>query len=391
VTTISSRRAALLALGALRCSAASIAAASPLPRQRLRWRELADKLEAYETFRRGELQARARAGEVPLATLVEDALAQGSFHTLWTIEGHGYGHAEHRAERGTAPRDWLAADVAGLPPGSLVAFHCGVGLSLVRRRLAAQASTPAAALRRALADHLAACRELAPPAPVRPLLEALGFLARLRLPRRTTELAAELMRLGDGEAHACFWHGVGRALYFTAGHLAPWAGAPWRAVATLEREAPPGVARDNAVAGLAWAVTLVNLRHPRVLAELLRHHAGQLAAATPGFARGVSSAVRVWRHCVPNDPALAAWRGYQPPPAAGELARLWSSHVRGPAEAALARDDLRPGRSAAAGLGEPLQHAAADGAAGHAGDAAGCGRAGGTEPSRPSAAAGGGG
>jgi hypothetical protein len=365
----------------------SIAAASPLPRQRLRWRELADKLEAYETFRRGELQAWARDGDMPLAALVEGALAQGSFRTLWAIEGHGYGHAERVAERGTAPRDWLAGDAAGLPPAGLIVFHCGVGLSLARRRLAAQAGAPAAVLRRELADHLAACRELAPPGRVRPLFEALGFIARLRLPRRTAEVAAELARLGDGEAHACFWHGVGRALYFAAGHVAPWASAPWRAVVALEREAPPGVARNNAVAGLAWAVTLVNLRHPRVLAEVLRHHAGQLAAVTPGFAHGVRSALRVWQDCVPGDPCLASWRRFQPRSADGELVRQWTRHVRGPVEAALARVPGRPRRAAGAGLGELFRYAEDRGAG--APGAAGAGRAGGTDCPRPSAAAGG--
>jgi hypothetical protein len=345
----------LLILGALRRTAGSLAGASPPAHdRRLAWRELANKLEAFEAFRRAELEARLRAADPPLASLVERALSLGPFRTVWTIEGHGYGHAERRAARGAAPRDWLAADTAGLPPASLIALHCGIGLSLARRRLAASAAAPAAELRRAVAAHLADCRELAPPGQAQPLLEALGFIARLRLPRRVAEMAGELARLDD-EAHACFWHGLGRALYFVPGHAVPWASAPWRAVAALAREAPPGAARDNALAGLAWAVTLVNLRHPQVLEQLLRHHAAQVAGE-PCFAHGVTSGLLVWQDCAPDDPCLESWRRHQPPPAGGELALLWGSQVSGPAEAVLARAPHREGPGSGKGLSELFRY-----------------------------------
>ena len=231
---------------------------------------------------------------------------------------------------------------------SLIALHCGVGLSLARRRLAAIAAAPAAELRRGVAGHLADCRDLAPPVHAAALLETLGFIARLRLARRAAEVAGELARL-DEEAHACFWHGWGRALYFLPGNAPPWAGTPRRLVAAVTREAPRGRERDNALAGLAWAVTMVNLRHPRVLEEHLRRQAAQDSGAA-GFAHGVSSAVFAWHDLAPDDPLLASWRRHRPDPTGGELARLWRGQVSGPAEAALARG---PGRQqCAGGLGE---------------------------------------
>jgi hypothetical protein len=306
----------------------------------LRWRELGNKLEAFEIFRRAEMQARAAGRAVPLAALIEGAADLVPYRRLWTLEGLGYGHAEGRAARAARatgspePRGWLSAGAAGLPAASLIALHCGIGLSLARRLLAASARAPAAELRRELAAYVAGCRELALPGHATPLLEALGFIARLRLARRVGEVASELARL-DEEAHACFWHGLGRAFYFLPRHAPPWPGTPRRLLAAVTREAPAGEGRENALAGLAWAVTLVNLRHPQVLEDLLASQAPWVAAA-PGFAHGIASAVFVWHDCAPEDPYLAEWRRHRPDPGR-ELARRWERQVSGPAEDALAR------------------------------------------------------
>jgi hypothetical protein len=302
---------------------------------RLPWRELGNKLAAFEVFRRAELLVRTGGRDLPLAALVERDPSQGPGRRVFALEGIGYGHAERRAGRGLGPRHWLAADTAGLAAGSLIALHCGIGLSLARRRLAASARAPAAELRRGLAGYVAACRDLAPPDHAAPLLEALGFIACLRLARRAGELAGALSRL-DEEAHAFFWHGWGRALYFRPGNVPPWAGTPRRLIAAVKRGAPLGGAQDNALAGLAWAVTMVNLRYPQALEGYLRRQALQGAAA-PGFAHGVSAAILVRHECAPDDPSLASWRRHRPHPNGGEMARLWGRQVSGPVEAALAR------------------------------------------------------
>lgn len=353
-----SGRASVFALGALR-SATELAAATPGPDWRLRWRELGNKLEAFEIFRRAEQQARGGGRGLPLAALVERARPLAGGRTIWLLEGLAYGRAESRAALAGGPQGRLAPGAAGaagtpagrgapvasdaffaagLPAGSLIALHCGAGLSLARRRLAASARLPAAELRRGLADHLAACRMLALPGHAPALLEALGFMARLRLAWRAHEVAGELARR-DEEAHACFWHGWGRALYFLPSHALPWTGSFGRLQQAV-RTAPAGECRDNVLAGLALALTLVNLRHPEVLAELLRRGGGELGAE-PAFAHGVGSAVLVWHDCVPDDPWLARWRGYRPAPAGGELAWLWERQVSEPAEAALAGEDDR--------------------------------------------------
>jgi len=389
----------LAALAALRRSVATLAAASPRPRGRLRWRELGNKLEAFEIFRHAEMQARSAGGALPLAALVELAEDVVPYRRLWRLEGLGYGHAEERAAHAAhaaniaEPRGWLLAGAAELPAASLIALHCGIGLSLARRLLAASARAPAAELRRGLAAYVAGCRELALPGHAAPLLEALGFIARLRLARRAGEVAEELARL-DEEAHACFWHGLGRALYFLPRHAPPWPGTPRRLFAAVTREAPAGEGRENALAGLAWAVTLVNLRHPRVLEDLLASQPPWVAAS-PGFAHGIGAAVFVWHDCTPHDPYLAAWRRHRPEPAGGELARRWERQVSGPAERALAAAAAVAGavaRTCAPGRGPDRFRRAVDlgelfrvrpGVAGPAGPAEPAAPAGAAEPAGP--------
>jgi hypothetical protein len=354
VTAVVGARAPVFALTALRRSAATLAAASPRPRGRLHWLELGNKLEAFEIFRRGEALARAAGPALPLASLVARAGGLVPYGRVWMVEGLGYGYAEGRAidaARTAAhaaraahaahaayrpePPGWLAAAATDLPAASLIALHCGVGLSLGRHLLAARAHGPAAELRRGLAAYVASCRELAWPGHAAPLLEALGFITRLRLARRAGEVASELARL-DEEAQACFWHGLGRSLYFLPRHALAWQGAARRLFAALTLEAPAGEGRENALAGLAWAVTMVNLRRPQILEEFLAGQPSWVAAA-PGFAHGIASAVFVWHDCAPHDPSLAAWRRYRPEPAGSELARRWERQVSGPAEHALAR------------------------------------------------------
>ncbi len=336
--------ASVFALTALRRSAAALAAKSPRPRGRLLWRELGNKLEVFEIFRYAEAQARAAGRDVPLAALVERALDSLPYRRVWTLEGLGYGLAEGRAAGLAGPRGWLAADSSGLPAASLIALHCGIGMSLARRLLAAGARAPAADLRRELAAYVTGCRELARPGHAPALLEVLGFIAGLQFTRRAGAVARELARL-DEEAHACFWHGLGRALYFLPRHAPPWAGAPRRLLAAVTRRAPLGEGQENVLAGLAWAVTLVNLRHPQVLEEFLIGQAPWVAAS-PGLAHGIGSAVFVWHDCAPHDPYLASWRRHRPARQSGALASLWERQVSGPAELALARGPDRSGRAA---------------------------------------------
>ena len=100
------------------------------------------------------------------------------------------------------------------------------------------------------------------------------------------------------------------------------------------REPPHEQGRLNALAGLVWAMTLVNIRHPEIMETFLKHHGDQVSQSS-AFSNGVSSSIMIWYDSAPNDPYLTAFRQYQPDPSKPALVQLWNSQVRVPCEDAL--------------------------------------------------------
>lgn len=360
-----------MALATGQATAAALALAAPNLRERLGWQELANKLEAYSLFRHAAGALGPGSRRLPLAAQVARAQALGPYSALWVIEGLGFRHAEMGWRSGAEPRELLGGDgAADVPAGTLVALHCGVALSLASRLLgrvarsvawaasaASAASAAAGELRRALAEFITASQEISRPGYAGAVLEGLGFAARLLRPRWVPAIARELPGLA-AEVDACFWHGVGRALYFLPANLSPRRSAPWRAAAMalsepVQAAGPPGSpgpqatenraadaaigrACNNALAGLAWPLVLINLRHPQVLSSFLCRHAP--LAEDAAFVSGVGSALRVWCDCMPGDPYVAALRGYRPQPPEAGLAQLWQHSIAAECAAAMEED-----------------------------------------------------
>jgi hypothetical protein len=340
---------ALLGQGAEMC-----AAVAPTGLGRLRWRELRNKLEAFELYQRG---VPIGAGG-DLGAAVARARRLGPFRGVWALEGLGnqYAAAEWRRRPAAAPRRLLAAgSTPGLPEDSLLALHTGMGLALAERVLGGLPPRPGSAeLRRALARFLALCRDHSRPGYAGAAFEGLGLVARTLHPGLVAEIDAQLARpdgpagddaAGRADLVSYFWHGAGRALYFLPSNAPPLCSAPWRAVGMARAEPPHERGRASALAGLVWALTLVNLRHPEVLAELLVHHPLS-GAESAAVADGIGSAVVLWQDLAPGDPCLAAFLRYRPRPAGGRAAALWQRLVAGPCAAAAAGEAARRMRQA---------------------------------------------
>ena len=363
----------------LRQSALLGAAVAPSAAGRLAWQELRNKLEAFELYQRAVPlgSGPAPAGEAgdggALAAAVERARRLGPYRGVWALEGLGHHWADAAIRRwpdgpgrpawpqrgggAAAPRRLLDAVTApGLPEDSLLALHTGLGLALAEQALDALPPRPAPAeLRHGLARFVALCRESSRPGYAAAAIEGLGLVARTLRPGLVTAAGEQLARLDDGgrtteeggaaaDGHgqlvATFWHGVGRALYFLPSNAPPPCSAPWRAIGMARREPPHAVGRDNAMSGLVWALTLVNLRHPEVLAALLSHHSPAAAECGP-MADGISSAIALWHHLAPADPWLAAFLRWRPLPATGRAAARWERLVTAPCAAALGAEGRR--------------------------------------------------
>jgi hypothetical protein len=153
-----------------------------------------------------------------------------------------------------------------------------------------------------LDSYVDLCRANACPGLADAMLEALGLVVQLVRPEWVDRLDASL-REWHPDLVGLFWHGVGRGLYFAPARVLPCGNVVWPGAQTAATRAPHARARDNAVAGFAWAVALVNVRDPKALDALLRRHEGAISQ-TAAFAQGAAGAAAVWHAWAPRAPGI---------------------------------------------------------------------------------------
>jgi hypothetical protein len=178
------------------------------------------------------------------------------------------------------------------------------------------------------------CRQNSRPGYVGAALESLGLVTRDFHPQALVPVIDRELGPLDEEAQAYFWHGVGRAIYFSPTYFLPVGRSPWQAVEMARGEAPHELGRQNAIAGLAWAVTMVNLLQPQVLESVIRQHADEFAR-DDAFSDGVASSLIMRYDTSPGQEFIAAFLGHQPTDPG--LATWWDNLVRGPCAEALGR------------------------------------------------------
>jgi len=296
------------------------------------------------------LLGRRGSGDDSLAALVAAAYRDRPEDAVWITEGLACFVADRRGPASGAATD--RALLADLPPPALVPAHAGLGLSIAwrhLRELAAERSSDAArkCLERIADEAEASARE----GFVETTLESLGFAARLLAPGQVPDLARHLATV-DPRLPRCFWHGLGRALYFTPASFLPRKDSVGKAFRSVRRETSAGAARESAIEGLAWPLLLVNLRTPEVVAGALANHP-ELADSDP-FRRGLEAALEIWHRAAASPTALVELQRYEPAAESPGAARQWIRRVREPcrrvlatAESAVATGEApaRPGAS----------------------------------------------
>jgi hypothetical protein len=323
---------------------------------RLAWQEFADKLQVFRWVRDVGtiLHLPAEGTFVPLADLVARAYALDEFSALWAVEGAGHFYADSFWGRGEPPRGLLSGPEAdAVPAKALTMLHAGIGLSFAQHLLEkVTPTTPGRDLELTLRLFLALCHANSRPGYVGAALESLGLVARVFHPLELVPVLDRYLATLDPEAQAYYWHGVGRAIYFSPTYFLPFGRSPWRAVEMARGEAPHELGRLNAVAGLTWAVTLVNMRRPQVLEAVVNAH-GEEFVRDGAFANGVSSSIIMRYDTTPEAPFIAAFCGHQPAGPA-PLAQLWGQLVRGPCEEGLGK--LYPALKESQRLGEVFRY-----------------------------------
>ena len=290
------------------------------------WAELHNKLQSFYLFEYIDLVLDISPEVEPsLQELLNRASRLGSFFSVWATEGIGHYYSDWHLARGSLPELLLPGqDRRDLPPSSLIPLYAGLGLSLAESFLRIvdieQIDTGIAVDR--FIQH---CQNNVRKGFAGEVCEALGLATRNLYPHLVNTIDLHLSQIDDALL-AYFWHGVGRAIYFVPTNFPPFRNAPWKAVEMCLREPAHSLGKCNALAGFAWALTLVNLRKPEVMATFLKHHWKDVANSD-AFANGVCSAVLVWHDCAPGDEDLDEFRRYAPPKSDTSLVDLWTRFV----------------------------------------------------------------
>ena len=296
------------------------------------WAELDGKFEAFRLFQYPGRELGLDVAAAQLEEVVRRALKLEEFRAIWILEG--VGHTKALAAGLSVTGLLCTGDAALLPERAMIPLHAGMGTAFGEKLLAALGANPSLAEVRQTVDrfrHL--CRANCRAGWEDACMEPLGLVVRCLYPHLLEPVSAAMETL-DPPVRGLFWHGVGRSLYFVPSNFLPIPGAGARMVRSATLETGRLEDRRNVLAGLIWAVTLVNLRRPSVIQALLS--AGAELRIEPEFTNGVASALLAWHHMAPGD--LRYLTPYTRPLLPGApAARQWESWIETPAKFALDR------------------------------------------------------
>jgi len=288
--------------------------------------EFQNKLQAFYLFEYVDsVLGFPEGAPLNLIDMLHQTHSLGPFFSVWATEGVGHYYA-YQLATSSAPPQTILCDAANIPVTALIPLHTGMGLALAEVSLNRH-STP-----EALADaFIQLCRRNSRPEYWPAAMEALGLVIRNLRPELIAPLD-QLFSSSQNDLRAYFWHGIGRGHYFAVFNSLPRWNGPGQGF-EMCFQSPHEVGRLNAISGFAWAMTLVNLRHPEIIASWLEHYSGMItddAAAT-----GIFSALLVWACSAPDDHLLRALSQHQPAGGNSVRLRAWEGQVLQSAQLAL--------------------------------------------------------
>jgi hypothetical protein len=271
---------------------------------------------------------------LPLPELVQRAYGTlPPFEALWAVEGMGQYHTNLYWQLHGPPKGLLQERNALVPEKSLLMLHAGMGLFFANHLLGAgtptlvSGSSPAE-FRSVIEQFVRLARDNARDGYLGPVIESLGLVTR-DFYSGWVPLVDSALRQVAPELLGYYWHGVGRALYFSRRYFLPVLSTVWTGIDTQAETAPE---RESAMAGLAWAVVLVNMRQPEIMEGVLRTYI-QDSPLQNGFANGVASSLIMRQNTTPDAPFISSFCHYQN--ASRHQSDLWEQLIRGPCSAAL--------------------------------------------------------
>ena len=239
---------------------------------RLGWEELKNNLEVFRLVKNAsQLLAIPPGGqEFDLGKALEAAYALGQFPDLWAVEGLGHDYAMTFWGKAKPIRGVLTEGQAkALPDKCLTMMHAGLGLAFAQQLM--NRITPnntAAEIRGVLHEFVTLVKENSKKGYEGAAYESLGLVTRFWHSLMVNIIDRHMQEV-EPEAVAYFWHGVGRALYFSPAYFVPGLLSAW---IPAEQEAPYEQAKLNMIAGLSWATTVVDVRQPQIMESILKYY-----------------------------------------------------------------------------------------------------------------------
>jgi hypothetical protein len=289
-------------------------------------------------------------GAYPLEAMIEKCYSHGDYPALWYVEGLGERYAEAYMAGGKEVHDLLTSGkAAAADPKVQTMMHAGAGITFAKHVVAKL--TPWSTdheFRDALTSFLRLVRNNSIPGYEGAALESLGLVTRTWNGQLVNKVSSHLRGM-DAHAFEYFWHGAGRAMYFSPMYMIPGL-SPWEAA---DNEPPDDTARRNARAGVAWAFTIVNVRQPEIAAHFLRYKADQIAG-NDAYTDGVLSTLTMAGDMVPGHQYVSAFGRYQPDASDPATVEAWNKYIGPELEARV--DGYRKTLKAHKKLGEVFRY-----------------------------------
>ena len=268
-------------------------------------------------------------GTYPIDACIERLYARGEYPALWLIEGLGERYAEAYLADGRELRGLLSSGKgATLPDKTQLMMHAGIGITFAKHALTNL--TPMSTdteVNAALRNFLDLCYENAQERFVGAALESLGLVTRTWYGQMVGLIYDHLSQL-DGPASEFFWHGAGRAMYFSPMYMLPGF-SPWHAARV---EPPNETARRNATAGVAWAFTIVNVRQPEIASNFVTHRDGEIEGSD-AYTNGVYSTLIMGGEMVPGHRFVSGFLRFKPDSQDADAVAAWNKWIGPDAEA----------------------------------------------------------
>ena len=302
----------------------------------LAWEELKNKMEVFILVKNLpnilHLPPSETGEFIPIVDLVPRAYSLSPFQALWAVEGLGNYYTDSYHAHFGDPRGLLLEANAQLPEKSLTMLHAGMGLSFADRLLGTlNPDDPSpSATRSVLEQFVTLCRNNARDGYLGCAIESLGLVTRDFYPDLLTVVAEQFQQIAP-EVVGYFWHGAGRALYFSREYFLPVLTTAWSGIEEETLNCPDQL---SAMAGLSWALTVVNMRQPAIMEHALSSYM-QNANLARGFANGVASTIIMRQDTTPDEPFISEFRHHQPDPRNQQMVEMWNRFVAEPAQAAL--------------------------------------------------------